>query len=158
MDKHRWVFEELVSHGIEVDCSIFPAPRAHGGFGSFGSARPVWVESGGVRIKEFPINLFSFAGSQIVFSGGGYFRLLPYSVISFMMRRSDYVMTYFHPRDFDTSQPMIKELGLVRKFKSYYGLNGAFRKLKRLISEFEFSDLKTANARFNWQKADVITL
>lgn len=78
MKEHIWVFEELVAHGIEVDCSVFPASRGHGGFSSFGSARPVWVEAGGVRLKEFPINLFPVAGRQIVFSGGGYFRLIPY--------------------------------------------------------------------------------
>jgi len=158
MKEHDWVFEALAMHGIEIDCSVFPATRAHGGFASFGAARPVWVEAGGVRLKEFPINLYSIAGQPLVFSGGGYFRLLPYPFISYMMRRSDYVMTYFHPRDFDPLQPVIKELGLMRKFKSYYGLTGAFKKFMRLVSDSEFIDLKTAVDRYDWESADVITL
>lgn len=157
MDEHGWVFEALAEHGIEVDCSVFPAVRAHGGFSSFGAARPVWVESGGVRLKEFPINLFPLAGRQFMFSGGGYFRLLPYPVISYMMRRSEYVMTYFHPRDFDASQPVIGGLSWVRRFKSYYGLSGAFGKLERLVSDYEFCDLASAVAAYDWPGADVIT-
>jgi len=154
--EYGWAFEVLAMHGIEVDCSVFPAVRAHGGFSSFGSARPVWVEAGGIRLKEFPINLYPIAGRNLVFSGGGYFRLLPYPVISYMMRRSEYVMTYFHPRDFDPLQPVIQDLGLTRKFKSYYGLASAYRKLERLVSDFSFIDLKAALNIYNWETADII--
>ncbi|GHT88355.1 hypothetical protein FACS1894137_16620 [Spirochaetia bacterium] len=31
---NRWVFDILLSQGIEIDSSIFPAPRTHGGFPS----------------------------------------------------------------------------------------------------------------------------
>ena len=53
-------------------------------------------------------------------------------------------MTYFHPRDFDPGQPVIRELPLVRKFKSYYGLKGAYCKLEKLLKEYDFVDLKDA--------------
>ena len=59
-------------------------------------------------------------------------------------------MTYFHPRDFDPQQPMIKDLSLLRKFKSYYGLNNAFGKLEQLISTFDFIDLKEAHNSIDW--------
>lgn len=158
MKEHDWVFEVLIMHGIEIDCSVFPAARAHGGFPSFGAARPVWVETGGVRLKEFPISVYSVAGRPLVFSGGGYFRMFPYPLISYMMRRSEYVMTYFHPRDFDPSQPVIHDLSPVRKFKSYIGLNGAFAKLQQLISDYDFIDLKAAVEQYDWESADVIQI
>lgn len=157
-EENTWAFEEIVANGIEVDCSVFPAKRAHGGFASYGLAKPSWIEVEGMRLKEFPINLFSFGGHPVIFSGGGYFRLIPYRGIRWLMHRSDYVMTYFHPRDFDVSQPVIKELGLARKFKSYYGLNGAFSKLERLVSDYEFIDLATAVASYDWARADVIAI
>ena len=156
MMENKWVFEVLAKNGIEIDCSVFPAQRAHGGFPSFGSARPVWIESGGIRIKEFPINLFPLSGKKIIFSGGGYFRLIPYPMIYMMMKRSNYVMTYFHPRDFDYSQPIIPEIRGIRRFKSYYGLKGAFRKFGRLITDFTFINLKEAEKQYNWQSADTI--
>jgi len=88
----------------------------------------------------------------MIFSGGGYFRLLPYWIIKQMMQKSDYVMTYFHPRDFDKNQPMIDDLSLLRKFKSYYGLGGAFNKLESLITDFEFIDLEEAVKTVEWDK------
>jgi polysaccharide deacetylase family protein (PEP-CTERM system associated) len=157
-EENKWVFEVLAENGIEVDCSIFPSARSHGGFASFGHAEPAMVEMNGVRFKEFPINLYEFAGRNMIFSGGGYFRLLPYWMIKHMMKRSDYVMTYFHPRDFDAGQPMIGELNAIRKFKSYYGLGSAFDKLERLISDFEFTDLRTAVERVDWEKGKIIQI
>lgn len=152
-EENKWVFEVLAENGIEIDCSVFPAARSHGGFASFGHAEPAIVDINGIRLKEFPINLYEFAGRNMIFSGGGYFRLLPYWMIKYMMKRSDYVMTYFHPRDFDAEQPMIEELSAVRKFKSYYGLGSTFGKLEKLISDFEFIDLNEAASRVEWDQA-----
>jgi len=157
-EDNKWVFEELINQGIEIDCSIFPANRSHGGFSSYGHAEPSIIDIDGMYLKEFPINLFRIANKNIIFSGGGYFRLFPYWKIKYMMKRSDYVMTYFHPRDFDKSQPMIDELSLTRKFKSYYGLGSAFNKLERLISDFEFIDLVAANDLVHWDSIKKIEL
>lgn len=145
-----WFFEILISRGIEVDCSIFPAQRAHGGYAGFGAAAPVWVRTTSGRIKELPINTVTVLGRSIIFSGGGYFRLLPRWLIRYWMRRAPYVMTYFHPRDFDPDQPMIEGLSLARRFKSYYGLRGALPKLDALLAEFDFVDLRQAVASTDW--------
>ena len=155
---NTWAFEELVKHGIEVDCSVFPAKRAHGGFDSYELAEPHIIVINGLELKEFPVNPYKFGRHNIIFSGGGYFRLLPYYMIKYMMKKSKYVMTYFHPRDFDKDQPIIKELSIIRKFKSYYGLKGAFEKLKRLIKDFEFIDLGEAIKRIDWDKVKKIQI
>ena len=151
-EENKWVFEELVKQGIEVDCSVFPAKRTHGGLPSYGHAEPSIIDINGHTLQEFPINLFELGGKNMIFSGGGYFRLLPYWIIKQMMQKSDYVMTYFHPRDFDKDQPMIEELSNIRKFKSYYGLSGAFNKLDRLITDFDFIDLAEAIKQVEWSK------
>ena len=117
-EENKWVFDELINQGIEIDCSIFPASRSHGGFEKFPSKSPVLVSVKGRNIKEFPINTFSLVGKNLIFSGGGYFRLIPYPLIKILTKRSRYVMTYFHPRDFDFNQPMINDLSKLRKFKS----------------------------------------
>lgn len=156
--ENKWVFSVLAEHGIEVDCSVFPAPRAHGGFPDFGTAEPCWVRSDGVTLKEFPINLGSFLGKRVIFSGGGYFRLLPYPVLRRLFNRSPYVMTYFHPRDFDDSQPLVPGLGKRRRFKSYYGLSHTLPKLERLLVDQRFVDLATADSLVDWARAPVVTL
>jgi peptidoglycan-N-acetylglucosamine deacetylase len=153
-----WAFECLARLGIEIDCSVFPAGRSHGGFKEFGQAGPSIIECGGIAIKEFPINLFSFLGKNLVFSGGGYFRLIPYPFLSIMFRRSPYVMTYFHPRDFDASQRVLDGLSLSRRFKSYYGLRTAFAKLDRLLDDFQFTDVRSAAESIDWAKAPVVRL
>jgi len=158
MQENKWVFEELINNGIEIDCSVFPAQRAHGGFKEFGYAEPAYVEVNGVIIKEFPINIYPVFGKNIIFSGGGYFRLIPYPLIKYFMKRTDYVMTYLHPRDFDAEQPMIEGLSTFRRFKSYVGLKGSYDKLEKLINDFTFIDLEEANSIMDWSKAKTITL
>lgn len=138
-----WVFDELVEAGFKYDCSIFPMQRAHGGFPGLPSM-PFILERAGGEIIILPMNTFRFFGQNIVFSGGGYFRLFNYQLIRFMMLRSEYVMTYFHPRDFDANQPMIPGLSMTRRFKSFVGLRGALSKLDMLLEEFEFQSLKSA--------------
>jgi peptidoglycan-N-acetylglucosamine deacetylase len=155
---NKWVFEELINAGIQMDCSIFPAERAHGGFEDFGTAEPAWVEVNGMRLKEFPINLKTTFGKNLIFSGGGYFRLFPKFVLLNLWKTSPYVMTYFHPRDFDPTQPMIPGLNSIRKFKSYYGLKNTWSKLDAIISEFPFEDLRSADKKIDWNAAKVIYL
>ena len=157
-DKNKWVLEELLNQGIEIDCSVFPAKRAHGGLPRYRYSSPSIININGRLIKEFPINVFRVFTTPFIFSGGGYFRLFPYPVIKYMMNKSDYVMTYFHPRDFDYNQPIIKELSPYRRFKSYYGLNNAFLKLERLITDFKFIDLKEAEEKVNWNSVKKINL
>lgn len=157
---HRniWVVEELARQGITVDSSIFPTVRSHGGFSGFGAASPALVEMGGMRIKEFPINLASFGHIDLVFSGGGYFRLLPYFLVRAMFRRSPYVMTYFHPRDFDPGQPVLERLPPMRRFKSYVGLRTAKAKLEKLLGDFSFCDLRRAEEMVDWATCKMISL
>jgi len=158
MKENKWVFEELLKNGIEIDASIFPAKRSHGGFEQFGHAEPCWIDIDGMRLKEFPINLASFANKNLIFSGGGYFRLLPFPILDRLTQNSDYVMTYFHPRDFDALQPMVPGLNLIRQFKSYYGLRGSLSKLNKLINKHEFVDIRTAESAIDWGKAKIVKL
>ncbi|WP_200980042.1 polysaccharide deacetylase family protein [Echinicola sp. 20G] len=158
MQSNAWAFEKMLLNGIEIDCSVFPANRSHGGFPEFGEAAPSWIEIEGMRIKEFPINLHSILGKKIVFSGGGYLRLFPYSLLKSWTSSSNYTMTYFHPRDFDASQPIVPGLSKLRQFKSYYGLNSTEKKLRSLLTDFEFIDLETADKRIDWSAAKVINL
>jgi len=157
-EENKWAFESLIEEGIEVDCSIFPAKRAHGGFEEFGYAEPAYININGQKLKEFPINLFSLFGKNLIFSGGGYFRLVPYPMLKYFMNNSNYVMTYLHPRDFDAKQPVIENLSLLRKFKSYYGLAGALPKLEKLITDFDFVDIAEANLKIDWSQTKEISL
>lgn len=155
---NSWVFEILANNGITHDCSIFPAGRAHGGYPSFNKSIPTKLDVMGYIIKEFPINTFSVLGKKFIFSGGGYFRVSPYLLTKYMTKKSKYVMTYFHPRDFDPNQPIINELNFLRKFKSYAGLKTCFSKLERWVTDFDFVDLRTADLLIDWEKTPIIKI
>ena len=79
---------------------------------------------------EYPVSLYK---GRLPFIGGGYYRLLPYWFIKRAMRDMPYVMTYFHPRDFDTDQPRWEGLGLKDRYLGYLGLKGAYRKWLKVI-------------------------
>ncbi len=153
-----WFFEILAEEGIEVDSSIFPAPRAHGGFPDFGATIPAVVQTPSGAIKELPINTRLVFGNPLIFSGGGYFRVLPLWLLRRWFDEADYVMTYFHPRDFDVNQPVIEDLSLIRKFKSYVGLRSALAKLETILDDNEYLDLETAVATIDWEKSPVISI
>ena len=157
-ENNLWVFEVLIENGIEIDCSVFPAAHDFGGFPSFGSSLPALVKIKGTQIKEFPMNTTKFLGYYVVFSGGGFFRLLPYKIIRQLMRKSSYVMTYFHPRDFDANQPRLRYLSANRYFKSYVGLKGSFLKFEKLINEFDFMCVSNASAKIDWETTRVLDL
>ena len=157
-EKNKWVFEILAENGITHDSSIFPAGRAHGGFPSYAKAEPSIIDLNGYQIKEFPINTASIVNKKWIYTGGGYFRLTPFNMIKYWTKSSEYIMTYFHPRDFDPDQPMIKELSLSRKFKSYVGLSSSINKLEKWITEYQFTDLKEADKSINWANVPIIKL
>jgi polysaccharide deacetylase family protein (PEP-CTERM system associated) len=158
-ESEPWAFETLHDLGIEIDCSVFPAHHAHGGFPSYGKGEPAIISYNGKTIKEFPISTKEIGGKHLIFSGGGYFRLFPYPLIKKWAKESDsYLLTYIHPRDLDGGQPMIKELNAIRRFKSYYGLNGAEKKLRKFLTDFEFTDISSADKSVDWSNIKKINL
>lgn len=157
-EKNKWAFEVLHELGIEFDSSVFPSGRAHGGMKSFGSAIPSLLEYNGAILKEFPINTNSIFGKPFVFSGGGYFRLFPYFLIKKFSNNSEYIMSYFHPRDFDFKQPIIEDLSLFRKFKSYVGLKKCKSKLLKWLAAYNFTDIGNSEKIINWNQVKKIKL
>lgn len=158
-ESEGWAFDILSELGIKYDCSVFPARHTHGGMPSFPKAAPAIIHHGNVQMKEFPISFKSLAGKHLVFSGGGYFRLFPYSFIKKWTQESDeYLMSYIHPRDLDPGQPMIKSLPLTRKFKSYVGLKEAEKKFLKWLTDFKFVDIDTANKMVDWNETITVNV
>lgn len=158
-EQNVWALEVLAELGFEYDCSLFPAKHDYGGFTSYGKAEPVVIKlANGLLLKEFPMNIHYVLGRNIVFSGGGFFRFFPYRLIKYWTSRSSYLMTYFHPRDFDPNQPVIKSLPFMRKFKSYVGLSTSFGKFQKLLNDFEFLSIREANQTIDWEKVRIIEL
>lgn len=154
-----WAFEIIASMGIEYDSSIFPANRAHGGYPSYHISGPSIIKHKGITLKEFPINYMrTLFNLSIIFSGGGYFRLFPYPFIKNWTLQSDYILSYIHPRDLDPDQPMLKDLPLARKFKSYVGIRTAEHKFEKWLRDFRFIDIQTASGTIDWTTVPVVEI
>lgn len=152
-EQDAWAFDILAELGIKYDLSVFPAAHAHGGMPSYGASIPSTIRHNGFEIREFPVSTKQILGKPIIFSGGGYFRLVPYNIMyKWCKEASDngYLLSYIHPRDLDAGQPMLEGLPAARKFKSYVGLKGAAAKLERMLSDFQFTDIKTASEMVDW--------
>jgi hypothetical protein len=84
--------------------------------------------------------------------------LLPYKIIENWTNQSNYIMTYFHPRDFDIGQPIVPGLSLPRRFKSYVGIKNCKPKLEKWLTDFDFMDLSSADKMIDWDCAPNIKL
>ena len=156
---NTWALRALADMGFEYDCSIFPAAHDYGGMPSYGEGMPKLIDlEDGRFIKEFPINIHQVAGKNLVFSGGGFFRLFPYWLIKSWAKKTDYMMTYFHPRDFDAGQPVVPNLPLMRRFKSYVGIKGAFKKFQHLLNDFTFVNVSEADKLIDWDSVPALKL
>ncbi|WP_319502699.1 polysaccharide deacetylase family protein [uncultured Draconibacterium sp.] len=153
-----WAFEVLHRLGIQIDCSVFPADHDYGGFPNFGISNPSRIKYNGFELKEFPMNTRKIFHTNVVFSGGGFFRLIPLPLINKWTNQSDYVMSYFHPRDFDHGQPILPQLSLKRKFKSYYGLKRSFNKFEMWLDNFETISILQADIQIDWENTKIVKL
>ena len=154
-ESNKWAFSVLTELGFKYDCSIFPSARSFGGFPSFPANSPAIIEIDGHKIKELPVNISKVFGLSLPISGGGYFRLVPYSLIRCELIKNEYIMSYFHIRDFDAKQKQVKSL---RYFQSYYGIKSAYKKLSRYIDENNFVSLYTAMELIDWNKVEIYNI
>ena len=108
-ESEAWAFDILSELGVQYDCSVFPANHAHGGMPSYPASTPAIIRHNDVEIKEFPVSYKKIGSMHFMFNGGGFFRLFPYSLIRKWSKECpDYLLSYIHPRDLDSGQPMLR--------------------------------------------------
>ncbi len=136
-----WYFEILGEMGYKYDASVFPTMRAHGGIITAPSV-PHIIDTRYGKLIEFPQSVIGISRLKICFSGGGYFRLLPYwfikKSITSLNKKNIPVLVYIHPREIDPLQPRMK-LNRYTYFKYYVNLEKTERKLRRILSDFSFT-------------------
>ena len=143
--KSLWSLDVLLDAGFTYDSSIFPVH--HDRYGIPGSTRePHRLKApSGRSLTEFPLSTVKLLGYTLPVSGGGYFRLFPYSFSRWALRsinnkeRRPFIF-YLHPWEIDTGQPRIKA-GRLSTFRHYNNIDRCQGRLKRLLADF---DLVTA--------------
>ncbi|NOZ42982.1 MAG: DUF3473 domain-containing protein, partial [Alphaproteobacteria bacterium] len=100
---------------------------------------------------EMPVTTVVIMGRKIPCGGGGYFRLLPYALSRFAMRRVNQkdgkpCIFYFHPWEIDPGQPRQTQASLKSRFRHYTNLGVMQRKIIRVLTDF------------NWDRMDRVFL
>ena len=171
--QNKWAINVLADCGIENDASIFPTSREFGGYKGFPQDTPCIISHEGATLKEYPISLTSILGKTMAYSGGGFFRLLPYWIVSRTMKLRDYNICYFHLNDLihfrfefksraeyekNFMEPGTLKNRIVRYVKMNLGHGDAYGKLQRLLAEHEFINVQKADKMIEWDKINTITL
>ena len=139
-----WALEILAEHGFTHDSSIFPIV-GHDSYGLPEASRDIHrlVTHHGT-ITEFPPTAWHF-GRLNVPIGGGYFRILPYSVSERAFKEVRHchrpAMFYTHPWELDPEQPKVRGLGVKNSFRHYTGLKATAQRLDRLLSSASFASM-----------------
>jgi len=136
-----WAHSILVKCGIQIDISVVPAVRDHGGIDGF-TRDPFLLHTDSGQIKVFPVSVLKVVNKTIPFSGGGYLRLFPSAVTRYGFRQNHQqgrpCMVYIHPREINPKQPRLK-LPLKKYFKYYVGIDSTMEKLRSLLRRYRFT-------------------
>jgi polysaccharide deacetylase family protein (PEP-CTERM system associated) len=84
--KSIWALDILADEGFKVDASVFPIRHHRCGIPD-APTHPYIHESDTANLWEFPASVARIGNTNFPISGGGYFRLLPYSVTSRLLHR-----------------------------------------------------------------------
>ena len=142
MKETAWAIDVLAECGFEYDSSVFPVH--HDRYGVPDAPRGPFVIVGREReMLELPPLTYRVAGLNLPVAGGGYFRLFPLSFMRAGLRQAargtspQVGMLYFHPWEFDPTQPRLPLKRLAR-WRTYVGVGRTTTRLGRLLAEFPF--------------------
>jgi len=138
--KTLWAADILKESGLRYDSSVFPV-RFHPDYG-FPDAElgPHQLRDG---LTELPMSVAELVGRRIPCCGGGYFRLYPYAMTRWLMRKCNGqgrpVVFYLHPWEIDSDQARVEGLSWSQRFRHYNNLSKTEERLERLLEDFSFT-------------------
>jgi len=141
----RWAFSVMAELGIRYDSSANPIRgRRYGSRDALICPTEIATPSG--IVTEFAIATWVLSGVRIPVGGGGYFRLLPYSLTAMGIRNLNRngvpAVFYLHPWEIDPDQPIPTGVSLGRRWKHRVNLRHTETKLRRLLQEFRWQPLR----------------
>ena len=140
-----WAVPILQEVGFKYDSSCFPtiAHDRYGRLNGVGVGKP--IVSLGDGFYEVSISCMRIGQHGIPWGGGGYFRLLPYRLWCYGLRRilcsgRPYIF-YIHPWEIDPGQPRRRELGFTSQFRHRLNLHRCEERFAALVGAFEWIPL-----------------
>ena len=135
-----WALDELAQGGFRYSSSIYPIQHDHYGMPEAPRFAFSPRDNG---LLEVPVTTFQLSGKTFPCGGGGYFRLYPYALSRWAIRRvngrdGQSTVFYFHPWEIDPDQPRIDGIGAKTRFRHYLNLARTERRLARLLQDFRW--------------------
>ena len=143
VESSLWALDVLIEEGHTYDASIFPIH--HDRYGIPDAPRTAHViKRGAGSIVEIPGSTVRVGSSNLPIAGGGYFRLLPYSVtrwgISRVNAAGEPVVFYIHPWEIDPEQPRLP-VSRLTALRHYSNLDDTLNRLERMVGDFAFDTI-----------------
>lgn len=134
-----WAFDSLSQAGYEYSSSIYPIQHDHYGMPD----SPRFAYRVGAGLLEVPVTTVRMMNRNLPSSGGGYFRLLPYAMSRWLLRRvnqqdHESAIFYFHPWEIDIGQPRVPGINLKTRFRHYVNIPRMETKLQQLLADFRW--------------------
>ena len=134
-----WALDTLLRAGYRYSSSIYPVQHDHYGMPD----APRFAYAAREGLLEVPPTTMRVFKRNLPSSGGGYFRLLPYSVSRWMLqqvnrRDAQSAIFYFHPWEIDADQPRVPGINLKTRFRHYVNIGRTEQRLSRLLKDFHW--------------------
>ena len=146
-EDNLWMLKVLCEMGFQVDSSIFPCKTRRYGIARWRRTPHRVAFDSGSSILEVPVAVWSKCGWDIPMAGGGYFRLLPFTLIVRMFRHMLWegtpIVVYCHPYEFSPGEVFIhgSKVPLQYKVHQNAGRRSIPGKLRALFGRFSFGSL-----------------
>jgi len=134
-----WALNVLEQAGYSYSSSIYPVQHDH--YGIPDAPRFAFYPTSG--LLELPISTVRVFHKNLPAGGGGYFRLYPYAISRWMLKRINQKdqqpgIFYFHPWELDPDQPRQKNIGAKTRFRHYLNLSRTEPRLQSLLRDFQW--------------------
>jgi len=141
-----WALDILQEEGFLYDSSIFPVRHDRYGIPDARTVPHRLETPGGKTIVEYPLTAVPILGVNLPVAGGGYFRLFPYGVTRWGLRRvraeGRSLVFYLHPWEVDPGQPRVAGARRRSRFRHYLNLDRTLPRLHRLLQDFQFGTMR----------------
>lgn len=144
--KNLWALDVLQETGHLYSSSIYPIK--HDLYGMPEAPRFSFYPNGEGGFLEIPVTTVDIGGRKMPCGGGGYFRLFPYALSRWALKRvnnkdNESCVFYFHPWEVDPAQPVQTQVNLKAKFRHYLNLGRMEKRLEILLEDFDWGRMDT---------------
>ncbi len=133
-----WALAVLQEVGFRYSSSIYPV--RHDLYGMPEAPRFAFRPDNAPGLLEIPVTTVRLGGRNWPCGGGGFFRLYPYALTRWALRRinaeGQAAIFYFHPWEIDPNQPRPDGLGWKTRLRHYLNLDRMESRLRRLLQDF----------------------